>query len=100
MASREDAVRRTIGGGAVNWFNPQHPTGRVLSADFDAFGFAGGPNLKKQIVWIDDMRAKVKPGAPPFVFLNLAEDGLWAHGVSHAKTLEVPLLFRLAPSGQ
>jgi len=24
------------------------------------------------------------------------EDGLWEHGVSHEKTLEVPLLFRLA----
>jgi membrane-anchored protein YejM (alkaline phosphatase superfamily) len=24
------------------------------------------------------------------------EDGIWEHGVSHAKTLEVPLLFRLA----
>lgn len=157
---------RTIGSGAVNWFNPEHPTGRVLSVDFDAFGFAGGPNLKKQIKWIDSTLLKVKPGAPPFVFLNLAEthlpywhdgapwdgsynpsvpfgnnndaaearrrqiacieycdaalvpllerfadgtvivcadhgdcwgeDGLWAHGVSHAKTLEVPLLFRLA----
>ena len=26
------------------------------------------------------------------------EDGLWEHGVSHEKTLEVPLLFRLAPN--
>ena len=24
------------------------------------------------------------------------EDGLWEHGISHEKTLEVPLLFRLA----
>jgi len=161
---------RALGSGAVNWFNPEQPTGRVLSQDFDAFGFAGGPNLKKQIKWIDDMLAQVKPDAPPFVFLNLAEthvpywhegapwnrgynpsvpfgnnndaaearrrqiacieycdaalvpllerfangtvivcadhgdcwgeDGLWAHGVSHAKTLEVPLLFRLAANAQ
>jgi hypothetical protein len=26
------------------------------------------------------------------------EDGLWEHGVSHEKTLEVPLLFRLVAS--
>jgi arylsulfatase A-like enzyme len=126
--------------------------------------------LKKQIKWIDGALLKVKPGAPSFVFLNLAEthvpywhdgaawdraynpavpfgssndavearrrqiacieycdtalvpllerfadgtvivcadhgdcwgeDGLWAHGVSHAKTLEVPLLFRLAGYAQ
>jgi hypothetical protein len=26
------------------------------------------------------------------------EDGIWEHGVSHAKVLEVPLLFRLVTS--
>jgi len=157
---------RAIGTGAVNWFNPQRPTGRVLSADFDAFAFTGGgPGLKRQIEWIDTMLAQVSAGTPAFVFLNLAEthvpyyyegapwdpsynparafgtnndaaearrrqvacvewcdkalepllarfandtvivcadhgdcwgeDGLWEHGVSHEKTLEVPLLFRL-----
>jgi hypothetical protein len=29
--------------------------------------------VKKQIKWIDDALAQVKPDAPPFVFLNLAE---------------------------
>jgi len=157
---------RTIGTGAVNWFNPERPTGRVLTADFDAFAFSGGPALKKQIAWIDATLAKLHPEAPPFIFLNLAEthvpyfhegadwdaqynpsepfgsnndaaearrrqvacieycdrvleplldrfangtiiacadhgdcwgeDGLWEHGVSHEKTLEVPLLYRLA----
>src|SRR5204863_2636989 len=48
---------RAIGTGAVNWFNPTRPTGRVLSADFDAFGYAGGPGLKRQIEWIDTMLA-------------------------------------------
>ena len=161
---------RAIGSGAVNWFNPEQPTGRVLTDDFDVFGYAPGANVKKQIKWIDDALAQVKPDAPPFVFLNLAEthvpywhegapwnrgynpsvpfgnnndaaearrrqiacieycdaalvpllerfadgtvivcadhgdcwgeDGLWAHGVSHAKTLEVPLLFRIAANVQ
>lgn len=160
---------RTIGSGAVNWFNPDKPTGRVLSQDFDAFGYSPGPHVNKQIEWIEGMLAKVEPDAPPFVFLNVAEthvpyyhdgapwdrgynpcvafgddndadearrrqvacieycdtalvpllerfadgtvivcadhgdcwgeDGLWAHGVSHPKTLEVPLLFRLAADG-
>jgi hypothetical protein len=159
----------TIGTGAVNWFNPARPTGRVLSSDFDDFAFAGGgPNLKQQLGWIDSMLGQFRAGTPAFVFLNLAEthvpyyhdgapwdptynpslafgenndadearrrqiaciewcdkmlepllarfaddtiivcadhgdcwgeDGLWEHGVSHEKTLEVPLLFRLAPN--
>jgi membrane-anchored protein YejM (alkaline phosphatase superfamily) len=161
---------RTIGTGAVNWFNPQQPTGRVLSADFEAFAYAGGAALKKQLEWIDSQLAQVAPRTPVFVFLNLAEthvpyyydnapwdssynpavafgenndaaecrrrqvacvewcdqvlepllarfandtvivcadhgdcwgeDGLWEHGVSHEKTLEVPLLFRLAATVQ
>jgi len=159
----------TIGSGAVNWFNPERPTGRVLSVDFDQFGFAPGPNLKSQLAWIDARLAQVPSGTPSFVFLNLAEthvpysydgapwdvehnpcaafgeqndatecrrrqvacvewcdrilepllerfakdsvivcadhgdcwgeDGLWEHGVSHEKTLEVPLLIRLATDG-
>src|SRR5271169_2331433 len=35
---------RAIGTGAVNWFNPERPTGRVLSADFDTFAFPDGPH--------------------------------------------------------
>lgn len=157
---------RAIGTGAVNWFNPERPTGRVLSADFDAFAFAAGPKLQAQLEWIDATLAQVPAGMPSFVFLNIAEthvpyyykdapwdpaynpcvafgeqndaaesrrrqvacvewcdrilepllerfakdsvivcsdhgdcwgeDGLWEHGVSHEKTLEVPLLIRLA----
>jgi hypothetical protein len=162
----KDRGYRAIGTGAVNWFNPQRPTGRVLTADFDVFKFTGGANLKAQLQWIDSMLHDVPAGTPAFVFLNLAEthvpyyfdgapwdplpnpcvafgegndaaecrrrqvacvewcdqvlepllarfakdtvivcadhgdcwgeDGLWEHGVSHEKTLEVPLLFRLA----
>src|SRR6266496_3144929 len=64
---------RTIGTGAVGWFNPQLPTGRVLGADFDTFGFARGPALKGQIAWIESMLGQVSAGTPAFVFLNLAE---------------------------
>ena len=65
---------RAIGTGAVNWFNPERPTGRVLSADFDAFAFTGGgPGLERQIAWIDTMLSQVSAGTPAFVFLNLAE---------------------------
>ena len=157
---------RTIGTGAVNWFNPQRPTGRVLSADFDAFAYTGGgPGLKRQLAWITRCWRR-SPWDAGIRFLNLAEthvpyyydgapwdpsynpalafgtnndaaearrrqvacvewcdklleplltrfandtvivcadhgdcwgeDGLWEHGVSHEKTLEVPLMFRLA----
>jgi hypothetical protein len=156
---------RAIGTGAVNWFNPARPTGRVLSADFDTFAYGRGPSLGKQLAWIESALVNVPAGTPSFVFLNLAEthvpyyyegapwdpsynpalafgekndaaearrrqiaciewcdqqlepllarfaddiviacadhgdcwgeDGLWEHGVSHEKTLEVPLLLRL-----
>jgi len=158
---------RTLGTGAVNWFNPERPTGRVLSADFEHFAYARGPSLERQIAWIESTLGKSDPAAPAFVFLNVGEthvpyyyegapwdrsynpaqafgenndavearrrqiaciewcdrtlepllarfaddsviacadhgdcwgeDGLWEHGVSHDKTLEVPLLLRLAP---
>ena len=157
---------RILGTGAVNWFNPAQPTGRILSADFDAFAFCAGPRLKRQIEWIESSLEQLSAGTPAFVFLNLAEthvpyyhegapwdpmyspaqafgennsadearrrqvaciewcdnvlepllarfandsiiacadhgdcwgeDGLWEHGISHEKTLEVPLLFRFA----
>src|SRR2546430_6961822 len=64
---------RTIGTGAVNWFNPARPTGRLLSADFDTFAFASGPKLKRQIEWIDSMLGQLAAETPAFVFLNLAE---------------------------
>ena len=161
---------RTIGTGAVNWFNPELPTGRVLTADFDDFAFIPGSKLKTQLEWIDSRLGEIPPGTPAFVFLNISEthvpyyfdgapwdpaynpcvafgedndaaecrrrqiacvewcdrmlepllarfaedtiivcsdhgdcwgeDGLWEHGVSHEKTLEVPLLFRLAANDQ
>jgi hypothetical protein len=165
----KNAGYRTIGTGAVNWFNPARATGRVLSVDFDQFAFAEGPKLKAQLEWIDKNLEQIPSGTPSFVFLNIAEthvpyyfigapwdpsynpcvafgerndaaecrrrqiasvewcdqvlepllarfandsvivcadhgdcwgeDGLWEHGVSHEKTLEVPLLIRLAPQG-
>ena len=156
---------RTLGSGAVRWFDPQTEVGRQLSRDFDAFFFPGGTSqLPRQLAWL--MQKLDDAGAHPvFTFLNIGEthvpyhyegapwpawdnpcqpyqtvnrvadcqtrqracleyvdrqigpllarfasatvmvcadhgdcwgeDGLWEHGISHAKTLTVPLLIRL-----
>ena len=160
---------RAIGSGAVGWFNDATPTGKALTADFDAFFFAGNSfSLRRQLAWIDAQMAGTV--GPKFVFINIGEthvpyyhedapwdpahnpcqpfsntndaqtcrarqraclefvdrelaplltrfdngtvvvcadhgdcwgeDGLWEHGIHHEKTLEVPLLFRLAQPGQ
>lgn len=158
---------RTIGSGAVDWFNPATPTGAVLGHPFDVFHFSGNTwSLRSQLAWIDQQLAAVPAAQPRFVFLNVGEthvpywhadapwpqrpspcrpfggdscdalesarrqraclewvdaqlapliqrflsgtilicadhgdcwgeDGLWEHGISHPKTLTVPLLLRV-----
>lgn len=156
---------RSIGTGAVGWFDPALPTGRLLSSDFHSFFFPPVVfGLSHQLRFI---RAELEehPGARVFLFLNIGEthvpyyyegapwdstrnpcvpfgstndadecrmrqtacleyvdrqlgplldlfgdanvlvcadhgdawgeDGVWEHGISHPKVLEVPLLFRL-----
>lgn len=156
---------RTLGAGAVGWFDPSTATGRVLTEDFDEFFFAGHTaNLAGQLQWI---RPRLQDNRPTFLFLNVGEthvpyyfegapwradvnpcipfgnandaaecrrrqvrcveyvdgmlaglleafsestivicgdhgdcwgeDGLWEHGISHPKVLEVPLVYRLGP---
>jgi len=158
---------RTIGAGAVGWFDPATDTGRALTADFERFHYTGGgPGFRQQRAWLfDEVRAARASGTPVFAFANVGEthvpywhegapwdaavnpcvpfgehndaaesrrrqvaciewidaeiapllaafadaavivcsdhgdcwgeDGLWEHGIHHARTLEVPLLFRL-----
>ena len=158
---------RTIGTGAVGWFNPDTATAGNLISDFRHFYYPGDPcvtwTLPQQLRWLSqqlDDRA-----TPVFAFLNIGEthvpyyfegapwsplenpcvpfgkdndaaearrrqilalewvdtmleplleafldatvvicadhgdcwgeDGLWEHGISHPKVLEVPLLFRI-----
>jgi len=158
---------RTIGTGAVGWFNPETETAGNLIADFQHFYYHGDPcvtwTLPQQLRWLaEQLRAAA---SPVFTFLNIGEthvpyyfegapwspqdnpcipfgenndavesrrrqilalewvdtqlapllnafsestvivcadhgdcwgeDGLWEHGISHPKVLEVPLLFRI-----
>jgi len=65
---------RTIGTGAVDWFNPASETGAVLSAPFDAFWFAGNSwNLQAQLHWINDQLNATPAEQPKLVFLNVGE---------------------------
>jgi len=155
----------TIGSGAASWFNPQTPTGKKLSIDFEKFYYPGTTwQLRDQLNWLEEELRKAS-GRPVFILLNIGEthvpywhagaswkkednpcvpfqkknrrrecwhrqgeclkyidsqlgpilnrfsnetivitadhgdcwgeNGLWEHGISHQKTLEVPLLARL-----
>ena len=158
---------RTIGTGAVGWFNTKTETAQNLVADFQEFYYPGDPcvtwTLGKQLAWLQNQLSE--DSSPTFVFLNIGEthvpyyyegapwsaednpcipfgdnndaevarqrqtlalewvdrtlepliqafsastivvcadhgdcwgeDGLWEHGISHPKVLEVPLLFRV-----
>ena len=65
---------RTIGSGAVEWFNPATPTGAVLGQPFDRFHFAGNTwSLGRQLAWIDKELSTTPASQPVFVFLNVGE---------------------------
>ena len=154
---------RTLGSGAVGWFDPATETGARLTEDFEHFFYAGAPwHLQRQLAWLE---LQLATDQPLFVFLNVGEthvpywhqgapwdrqdnpcvpfqphkrrrdcrrrqrlcvqfvdqqigpllerfahativltadhgdcwgeNGLWEHGISHRRTLEVPLLMRL-----
>lgn len=64
---------RTIGTGAVGWFDPSSPTGKLLSADFKKFYYPGnGYSLDWQLSWIES-QLRAARGKPVFVFLNIGE---------------------------
>jgi len=157
---------RTIGCGALGWFNPTTPAGAVVTADFERVFHVGWPwSVERQLAWLEAELDTAPADQPVFVFLNVGEthapywfegapwsaddnpcvpfqtvdrraecaerqracleyvdaklapllarfagasvvatadhgdcwgeDGLWEHGVSHAATLTVPLVFRV-----
>ena len=64
---------KTLGTGAVGWFDPGTETGKVLSRDFSEFYYPGNTHsLRSQLDWIYprlfDCRHK-----PVFVFVNIGE---------------------------
>lgn len=62
----------TIGTGAAGWFDPQSPTGKNLTADFQRYFYPGNTfSLKQQVDW---MLGEIQPSARPiFAFLNVGE---------------------------
>jgi len=61
-----------IGTGALLWFDPARPTGKILTRDFHDFYFSGNVCfLEKQLKW---MSKKMKENDKPvFLFLNIGE---------------------------
>ena len=64
---------KTIGSGAVGWFNPHVPTGRHLSEHFERYFYPGNSySLDRQLDFIAT-ELKVAAGNDVFVFLNVGE---------------------------
>ena len=65
---------RTLGTGAVEWFNTHTATGSVLAAPFQRFHFAGNCwSLAAQLAWIEAELAATPREQPVFLFLNVGE---------------------------
>ncbi len=76
---------RTIGSGAVAWFDPETETGAQLGAPFDRFQFTGNTwSLARQLEWITCELADLPAGQPVFLFLNVGETHVpyWFEGAS------------------
>ena len=65
---------RTIGTGAVDWFNPDTETGAILGSSFERFYFSGNTwSLQDQLDWIQSELHESQADKPVFVFLNVGE---------------------------
>ncbi|WP_155728125.1 hypothetical protein [Prochlorococcus marinus] len=76
---------KTIGSGAVDWFNPATETGAVLGTPFDEFHFAGNTwRLRSQLEWIDLQISQLSSNQPVFCFLNIGETHVpyWHEGAA------------------
>lgn len=76
---------RTIGTGAVGWFDTRTPTGRLLTEPFEAFWFSGATwRLQQQLAWIETQLAATPADQPRFVFVNVGETHVpyWHEGAS------------------
>ena len=65
----------TVGSGAVGWFDPKTPTGRVLGEPFDHFWYSGNVwSLRRQLQWINKIIPTFRSETrPTFIFLNIGE---------------------------
>jgi hypothetical protein len=76
---------KTIGSGAVGWFDPNTETGQLLSADFDQFFYAG-ISVGKQVEWMKSSARACE--YPLFCFLNVGETHVpyWHEGASWSRS--------------
>jgi membrane-anchored protein YejM (alkaline phosphatase superfamily) len=64
---------RTLGTGAVRWFDPGTRAGKELTRDFDAFFYPGDSySMRRQLTWIDKQLQTTRD-QPVLVFLNIGE---------------------------
>jgi hypothetical protein len=64
---------RTLGSGAMAWFNPDRPHGELLTADFGKFFHPGDLwSVDRQAAWLDT-ELDAAGDTPVFVFLNVGE---------------------------
>ena len=65
---------RTLGTGAVGWFDPATETGRCLTDEFERFFYPGSTwQLAEQLAWIENQRMDVCSEQPLLIFLNVGE---------------------------
>lgn len=62
---------RTIGTGAMSWFDPKFETAQHLIQDFQDYFYEGLHDLEKQIEFVSE--AMKKTDQPKFVFINIGE---------------------------
>jgi hypothetical protein len=64
---------RTIGCGALGWFNPATPTGAAITVDFERIAHFGWPwSVQAQVDWLL-AELDAAAGEPVFAFLNVGE---------------------------
>ena len=64
---------RTLGSGAMAWFNPNRPHGEFLTADFEQFFYPGELwAVDRQAAWFD-AQLDATGDTPVFAFLNVGE---------------------------
>ena len=65
---------RTIGTGAVGWFDPAAPTTNVLTGSFQRYFYPGDTwSLRRQVEFVEQELGKLAVDEPAFVFINVGE---------------------------
>jgi hypothetical protein len=75
---------RTIGSGALSWFDPATPMGQSLTSDFEHFFYPGNIwSIRRQAAWLDAQLDEAT-SIPVFAFLNVGETHVpyWHEGAA------------------